>query len=54
MIIIQLPGGPRFLPLVSRTDAGVWVAGWALAIIVGRQYAIADSGVAQQRKAATP
>lgn len=50
MIIIQLTGGPRFLPIVSRTEAGVYVAGVALAIIVARQFTVADSGHACVRK----
>lgn len=55
MIVIQLGGGPlqRFVPIVSRTDAGVYVAGVALAIIVARQFTIADSGHARVRKGAT-
>ena len=54
MIIIQLGGAPlqRFVPIVSRTDEGVYVAGVALAIIVARQYTIADSGQARVRKGA--
>jgi hypothetical protein len=55
VIIIQLGGGPlrRFVPIVSKTDDGVYVAGVALAIIVARQYTIADSGHARVRKGAT-
>lgn len=54
MIILQLGGGsiPRFLPLVRRTEAGVWVAQVALAIIVARNFTTTDSGHCRQREAA--
>lgn len=49
MILLALTPGPRFLPLVVCTDSGVYVAGVALAIIVSRQFTVADSGYARVR-----
>jgi hypothetical protein len=52
VIIVQITPGPRFVPLVSRTDAGVWVAQWALAIIVANNFTKADSGHCRKREPA--
>jgi hypothetical protein len=51
VIIVQVTPGPRFVPIVSRTDAGVWVAGWALAVIVARNFTACDSGHCRKREA---
>jgi hypothetical protein len=53
VIVVQITPGPRFVPLVSRTDAGVYVAQWALAVIVARQFTAADSGHCRKREAVT-
>ena len=53
MIVIEITPGPRFVPIVSQTPAGGYVAGVALAIIVARQFTTADSGYARVRTGAT-
>jgi hypothetical protein len=53
VIVVQITPGPRFVPLVSRTAAGVWVAQWALAIIVANNFTKADSGHCRKRETST-
>lgn len=50
MAIVQVITVPRFVPLVTRLESGVYVAGLALPILVARQWSVPDSGTATIRK----